>query len=73
MYCKNLDCNALELLLVQVDKKNLIELLFNCYTLLIHILLFTSIYKVLHISFESFPRMPIDFLIKEKEKEKKYK
>ena len=73
MYCKNLDCNALELLLVQVDKKNLIELSFNCCILLIHILLFTSIYKVLHISFESFPRMPIDFLIKEKEKEKKYK
>ena len=64
MYCKNLDCNALELLLVQVDKKNLIELLFNCCILLIYILLFTSIYKVLHISFESFPYMPIDFLIK---------
>ena len=52
--CKNLDCDALELLLVQGDKKNSIKSLFNCCTLLIHILLFTSIYKVPHISFESF-------------------
>ena len=33
---KNLDYNILELLLVWVDKKNLIEFLFNCYTLLIY-------------------------------------
>jgi len=35
---KNLDCGTLELLLVQVDKKNLIEFPLDCYTLLIHIL-----------------------------------
>jgi len=38
LYCKDLDYGTLELLLVQVDKKNLIEFPFNCYTLLIHIL-----------------------------------
>jgi len=36
--CKNLDCGALELLLVQVEKENSIEFPFNCYILLIHIL-----------------------------------
>jgi len=52
--CKNLDCDTLELLLVWVDKENLIESSFNCCILLIYILLFTSIYKVPHISFELF-------------------
>jgi len=35
---KNLDWDILELLLVWVDKENLIEFPFDCYTLLIHIL-----------------------------------
>ena len=52
---KVLDCDGLGLLLVQVDKENLIEFSFVYYTLLIHISVFTLIYKVLHISFESFP------------------
>ena len=38
-------------LLVQVDKENLIESLFNCYTLLIHILVFTIINKLPYTSF----------------------
>ena len=38
MSCKNLDCDVLELLLVQVDKENSIKFLFNYYILLIHIL-----------------------------------
>jgi len=38
LFCKNLDCGALELLLVWVDKENSIEFSFNCCTLLIHIL-----------------------------------
>ena len=54
-WCKALDYDNLGLLLVWVDKENLIEFLFVCYTLLIHISVFTLIYKVLHISFESFP------------------
>ena len=37
-WCKNLNCNILELLLVQVDKKNSIEFSFDCYILLIYIL-----------------------------------
>ena len=36
--CKNLDCGALDLLLVHVDKENSIEFLLDCSTLLIHIL-----------------------------------
>jgi len=35
---KNLNYSILELLLVQVNKENLIEFPFNCYILLIHIL-----------------------------------
>ena len=35
---KNLNCSVLELLLVQVNKENLIEFPFDCYTLLIYIL-----------------------------------
>jgi len=35
---KNLNYGILELLLVQVNKENLIEFPFNCYILLIHIL-----------------------------------
>ena len=45
---KNLDCNALKLLLVWVDKKNSIESSFDCYTLLIHIL-----YLLLFIKFHT--------------------
>ena len=37
-WCKNLDDDALDLLLVQVDKENSIEFLFVCCTLLIHFL-----------------------------------
>jgi len=47
---KNLDCGILELLLVQVDKENSIEFLFNCYILLIHIL-----YLLLFIKFHTSP------------------
>jgi len=38
LFYKNLDYDTLELLLVQVDKKNSIEFPFDCCTLLIHIL-----------------------------------
>jgi len=37
-WCKDLGRDTLELLLVQVDKENLIEFLFICCILLIHIL-----------------------------------
>ena len=57
-WCKNLDCGALDLLLVHVDKENSIEFLLDCSTLLIHILcllLFINFhaslfsYSILHI------------------------
>ena len=54
-WCKDLGRDALELLLVRVDKKNLIEFPFVFCTVLIHIFVFTLIYKVLHVSFEPFP------------------
>jgi len=50
----DLGWNNLITLLVWVDKENSIEFPFNCCILLIHILVFTFIYKVLHISFKSF-------------------
>ena len=52
-YCKNLDWDVLEPLLVWVDKENSIESSFNLYKLLIHLLLFTSIYKVPWVPFYS--------------------
>ena len=52
---KDLGRDALELLLVWVDKENSIEFLFVFCTVLIHIFVFTLIYKVLRVSFESFP------------------
>jgi len=55
--CKVLDCDGLGLLLVQVDKENLIEFSFVYYTLLIYVSVFTLIYKVPYISLESFPLM----------------
>ena len=54
-FCKDLGWNALELLLVWVDKENSIEFPFVFCTVLIYIFVFTLIYKVLHVSFESFP------------------
>ena len=47
IFCKNLGQDALELLLVQVDKKNSMEFSFDFGTLLIHVLhllLFTKSY-----------------------------
>jgi len=52
---KALGCDNLGLLLVWVDKENSIEFSFICYTLLIYVSVFTLVYKVLHVSFESFP------------------
>jgi len=45
-YCKNLDWDVLEPLLVWVDKENSIESSFNLYKLPTYLLLFTSVYKV---------------------------
>jgi len=55
IFCKNLDCGALELLLVQVNKKNSIEFLFDYYTLLIHILYLLLFINFCTSLFESFP------------------
>jgi len=54
-WCKDLGRDALELLLVRVDKENSIEFPFVFCTVLIYIFVFTLIYKVPCVSFESFP------------------